>query len=104
MKHKATLGVMIAFAAAAPAVVVPQLVAQAQAQDVAAGQDRAEYPDVPRGHWAYEAIDKLSRAGVIEGRPDGNYWGNQAMTRYEFAVAIARLLQMQSTGIQGPKG
>ena len=95
MKHKATLGVMLAFAAAAPAVVVPQLVAQAQAQD------QAEYPDVPRGHWAYNAIDKLSRAGIIEGLPSGNYAGNKPMTRYEFAVAIARLLDK---GIQGPPG
>jgi len=107
MKHKATLGVMIAFAAAAPAVVVPQLVAQAQAQDAAANVDRAEYPDVPRGHWAYDAIDKLSRAGVIEGRPDGGYHGNQAMTRYEFAVAIARLINTlgdRTTPVIGPVG
>jgi len=101
MKRKTTLGVLLALAATAPAVVVPRLVAPAQAQagtlatpgEPAAGQDRAEYPDVPRGHWAYDAIDRLSRAGIIEGRPGGTYNGNQAMTRYEFAVAIARLLE-----------
>ncbi|HVF11229.1 MAG TPA: S-layer homology domain-containing protein [Abditibacteriaceae bacterium] len=101
MKHKATLGVMIAFAAAAPAVVVPQLVTQAQAQDAVpavpaeaapAADQRADYPDVLPGHWAYDAIDKLSRAGVVEGLPDGNYHGPKPMTRYEFAVAIARLM------------
>ncbi|HEX8237525.1 MAG TPA: S-layer homology domain-containing protein [Abditibacteriaceae bacterium] len=89
MKRKATFGVVLALAAA-PAIVAPTLVSQAQAQDAAAA--RAEYPDVPRGHWAYEALDRLSRAGIIEGRPGGVYEGNRPMTRYEFAVAIARLL------------
>jgi len=88
MKRKA-LGVVLALAATAPAIVAPKLVAQAQAQTT----ERAEYPDVPRGHWAYDAIDALSRAGIIEGRPGGVYEGNRPMTRYEFAVAIARLLQ-----------
>lgn len=117
MKRKA-LGVMVAFAATAPAVVAPKLMAPAQAQP--AGAANAEYPDVPRGHWAYEAINKLSQAGILEGRPDGNYYGAQPMTRYEFAVAIARLLQKiptqtgvggvgatgqtGQTGQQGPKG
>ncbi|HEY0072982.1 MAG TPA: S-layer homology domain-containing protein [Abditibacteriaceae bacterium] len=86
MKRKA-IGVLVALAATAPAIVAPKLVAPAQAQAP------AEYPDVPRGHWAYEAINKLSQAGIIEGMPDGTYMGNKAMTRYEFAVAIARLLQ-----------
>jgi len=90
MKRKA-LGVVLAIAATAPAIVAPKLVAQAQAQ--AAATAPAEYPDVPRGHWAYDAIDALSRAGIIEGRPGGVYEGNRPMTRYEFAVAIARLLQ-----------
>jgi hypothetical protein len=88
MKRKTTLGVFLAIAATAPAVVAPKLVAPAQAQ----AADRAEYPDVPRGHWAYEALNRLSQAGIIEGLPNGNYGGNKSMTRYEFAVAIARLL------------
>ena len=94
MKRKA-LGVMVAFAATAPAIVLPTLTAPAQAQAA------AEYPDVPRGHWAYDAINKLSQAGILEGRPDGNYYGNQAMTRYEFAVAIARLRVERLKAISG---
>jgi hypothetical protein len=114
MKRKA-LGVLVAFAATAPAVVAPQLVVSAQAQP--AGAQNAEYPDVPRGHWAYEAINKLSQAGVLEGYPDGNYYGNKPMTRYEFAVAIARLMgritvptqptgegRIGPVGPQGPQG
>jgi len=89
MKRNTTLKVLLALAAATPAVFVPQLTAQAQAQDT-----RANYPDVPQGHWAYDALDTLSRAGVIEGLPNGTYAGNRPMTRYEFAVAIARLLSV----------
>jgi len=90
MKRKTTL-LAIAFASAAPAIVAPSLNA-VKAQDAPAQTATAEYPDVPRGHWAYEAINRLSNAGIIEGLPDGNYRGQKAMTRYEFAVAIARLL------------
>lgn len=53
---------------------------------------RVEYPDVPQGHWAYEVLYRLSAEGIIEGLPAGNYGGQKAMTRYEFAVAMARLL------------
>jgi polyhydroxyalkanoate synthesis regulator phasin len=50
------------------------------------------FPDVPRNHWAYEAINKLVAAGVIEGFTDGEYKGQQSMTRYEMAVLISRAL------------
>ncbi len=89
MKRKATLGAMLALAAITPAIVAPNLVSQAQAQTT---RDSAEFPDVPKNHWAYEAINKLASAGIIEGRDGGVYVGNAPMTRYEFAVAIARLL------------
>lgn len=91
MKRNLTLGALLAAAVVAPAVVAPRVMPQAQAQPAAGAP--AEYPDVPRNHWAYDALNKLSQAGVIEGRPGGNYVGNEPMTRYEFAVAIARLLE-----------
>ncbi|HEX8551378.1 MAG TPA: S-layer homology domain-containing protein [Abditibacteriaceae bacterium] len=99
MNKKMKLGALLAVVAVAPAIVAPQLVASVNAQ-----QATAEYPDVPAGHWAYDAINTLSRAGIIEGRPGGNYYGNQAMTRYEFAVAIARLLKNIGPGQAGPVG
>lgn len=111
MKRKTTLGALLALAATAPAVVAPRLVPVAVAQDAAATtREQAEYPDVPRNHWAYEAINRLSQAGIIEGysvAEGGGYKGNRAMTRYEFAVAIARLLNNMpppGQGIQGIQG
>ena len=48
------------------------------------------FPDVDPDHWAYDAIQELAATGVIEGYPDGEYKGDQAFTRYEFAVAFER--------------
>lgn len=89
MNRKATLGAFLAMLIAAPAIVAPRLVDTASAQTT---REAAEFPDVPKNHWAYEAINKLASAGIIEGREGGVYVGNASMTRYEFAVAIARLL------------
>jgi hypothetical protein len=65
--------------------------ARAQA---AAGTTAASGPfqDVPADHWAYSAVNTLQKAGIVIGYPDGTYGGRRAMTRYEFAEAIARLL------------
>lgn len=53
---------------------------------------QAPFSDVPTDHWAYAAVDKLKNAGIVEGYPDKTYGGPRPMTRYEFAIAIARLL------------
>jgi hypothetical protein len=64
------------------------------------------FSDVPQDHWAYNAIEKLASAGLVEGYPDGTYKGKCTMSRYEFAVAIARLMDRveQLGGVPGPKG
>ena len=53
---------------------------------------------VPFDHWAYDAVQKLVDQGIIIGYPDGTFRGNRAMTRYEFAMAISRLLDCVGTG------
>lgn len=60
----------------------------------AAGAASGPFADVPTDHWAYQAVDTLQKAGIVIGYPDGTYGGRRAMTRYEFAVAIARLLPL----------
>ena len=56
------------------------------------------FADVPTDHWAYQSVDTLQKAGIVIGYPDGTYGGRRPMTRYEFAVAIARLLARQPAG------
>ena len=50
------------------------------------------FSDVPKGHWAYEALDYLAQHGVIEGYKDGTFQGNRTMTRYEMAQIVARAM------------
>ena len=58
------------------------------------------FADVPTDHWAYQSVDTLQKAGIVIGYPDGTYGGRRPMTRYEFAVAIARLLaQMKNPSV-----
>ena len=60
------------------------------------------FADVPTDHWAYGSVDTLQKAGIVIGYPDGTYGGRRPMTRYEFAVAIARLInQIKPTDTSG---
>ncbi len=65
-----TLGIMLAGAAfglsASSAIAQPQ---------------KPEFPDVPRDHWAYEAVSRLAAAGIIEGYPSGYLRGPESLQR-----------------------
>lgn len=83
------------------------MAAPSQAQD-----NSKLFQDVPQSHWAYEAVSDLQSKGILLGYPDGYFRGKRPLTRYEFAVAIERLLKNlpnpPSTpgpaGQQGPPG
>ena len=51
------------------------------------------FPDVPKDHWAYDYVKSLADRGYLEGYPDGEFKGDRAMTRYEYATVIYRALQ-----------
>ncbi|MFW5790413.1 MAG: S-layer homology domain-containing protein, partial [Bacillota bacterium] len=53
---------------------------------------QANFSDVSEDHWAYDAVEELQAAGVIEGYPDGEFKGSQNLTRYEMALMVARML------------
>ena len=50
------------------------------------------FSDVPAGHWAYDSINKLAAAGVIEGYGDSPFGGDKLMTRYEMAQIVAKAM------------
>ena len=50
------------------------------------------FSDVPAGHWAYDSINKLAAAGVIEGYGDATFGGDKLMTRYEMAQIVAKAM------------
>ena len=41
----------------------------------------AEFPDVPRNHWAYQYISQLAGNGILVGYPDGTFKGDVKMTQ-----------------------
>jgi len=61
------------------------------------------FADTPTNHWAYDAIAELAAKGLVEGYPDGTFKGDRAMTRYEMAMVVARLLaRIESIQIPTP--
>lgn len=59
------------------------------------------FTDVPTDHWAYDAVNQLQQDGIIIGYPDGTFGGKRTITRYEFAVAIARVVDFLGAGPEG---
>lgn len=75
-------------------------VSSLHAPRVVAAADPAQ--TLPSEHWAYDAVRKLADEGVIVGYPDRSFRGDRAMTRYEFAMAISRLMDWR--GLRGAPG
>src|SRR6266542_5616645 len=74
---------------------VAVLAGAASSRPAPAPQEASSTPfsDVPAGHWAAEAVAVLAQHGITNGYPDGTYRGGQAITRFEVALAVQRLLQ-----------
>jgi len=68
------------FKYALTAVLAAGLIVPAFAQD--------NFPDTPENHWAYEALAKLKKDGLLVGYPDGLFRGTRPASRFELAVAI----------------
>ena len=84
------IGVLLALLLLTPT--VPLL-----AQDTVA----TPFADVPANHWAAQAIRDLAAAGIIEGVPGAMYQGSRPITRYEVAMALARMLTLIETQLGG---
>ena len=56
------------------------------------------FSDVPREHWAYDAVTQLAADGIIEGYGDGTFLGNRNITRYEMAQMVAKALARNPQG------
>ena len=52
------------------------------------------FPDIPSGHWAGDAVNRITQLGIITGFPDGTFRGSEAFTRYQAALVISRLLDV----------
>ena len=61
------------------------------------------FSDVPMNHWAYDAVEQLAAKGILEGYPNGTFKGNRAMTRYEIAQMVARMMNAGVGGADADK-
>ena len=50
------------------------------------------FSDVPKDHWAYDAVTQLAKDGVIEGYGNGTFQGSKNITRYEMAQMVAKAM------------
>ncbi len=71
------------------------------------------FKDVPRDHWAYEAVEHLRQLGIVNGYPDGSFRGKRTVTRYEAASGLNKAARVYNAGlpedafvsnIPGPQG
>lgn len=67
------------------------------------GANAANFKDVPKSHWAHESVTKIMDLGFVKGDPSGRYAGSRALTRYEFAKALAKLSDYYSAEIDQNK-
>lgn len=58
-------------------------------------QGAAAFNDIPPNHWAKDAVQTLTDLGIFEGplSTRDKFVGNQPMTRYQAAMALARMIQ-----------
>lgn len=58
------------------------------------------FDDVPSHHWAYRSVERLRRAGILEGWGT-RFHGRRSFTRYEMAVVVARFLEKAQQATAG---
>lgn len=59
---------------------------------VFAGTPESSFEDVPKDHWAYGAVQKLAKDGIIEGYTEQEFKGDRTLTRYELSMVVARAI------------
>ncbi|MGG0299975.1 S-layer homology domain-containing protein [Bacillus albus] len=55
-----------------------------------------EFPDVPKNHWALEAINDLTSKGVIAGYDNGKFGFGDVVTREQVAALMYRALKLET--------
>ena len=60
--------------------------------EVIVSSSRVNWPfdDVPKGHWAYQAVTRLEDSRLMVGYPYHSFDGRRILTRFEIAQAIIR--------------
>lgn len=77
----------------------------ARAQELLFQEDELRsFHDVSSSHWAWHDIQAVQAAGYMTGFEDGSFRPNEAVTREQLAVMLARVLELStsSSSVSGP--
>lgn len=74
-----------------------KILAMLLAGSLSSSVTHAQFPDVPPGHYAENAVDRLTDLGVITGFPDGFFRGQKPVNRYELSLILTRMWDTWST-------
>ncbi len=58
------------------------------------GNSVNDFSDVPKGHWAYDVVNKLSGSGVTKGFPDNTFRPNEIVSREHFSLFLYNYLNL----------
>ncbi|RUS43063.1 alpha-amylase family glycosyl hydrolase [Cohnella sp. AR92] len=75
--------------------------------DLADGSAKAAFSDVKEGAWYAEAVASARKLGIVSGRADGTFGVQDAITRQDMAVLIAKaaeVLKVKAAGSDGGAG
>lgn len=53
-------------------------------------ETNVQFYDVPKGHWAYDSVQKCVGMGLFSGYEDGSFQPDRILTRAEFTVLLAK--------------
>ena len=66
-------------------------------------QEEPSFQDVDPTHWAYDAAQRLSQLGIVDGYPDGTFKGHEPATRYELAKTVSNLIDSMQGHMEIPR-
>lgn len=58
------------------------------------GVKNMEFSDIPKDHWAYDAVNLVCSKGIMSGYGDNTFRGNNPVTKYEAALMICNFLHL----------
>jgi len=67
--------------------------------NVAAMRVETAYPDIPAEHWASGAVKLATDVGIVDGFPDGNYYGDDNVTYEQVTKMIVCALGYRSEAV-----
>ncbi|WP_250229148.1 S-layer homology domain-containing protein [Anaeropeptidivorans aminofermentans] len=66
-----------------------------QILSITAFASNTDFDDIPKGHWAYEYVNKMRSLNITEGVGDNNFGAGQSITKAEFTTFLCKLMNYE---------